>query len=66
MLGRRHFQQTDEFETRFAAEAIRLREEAKGTPPGYARDMLLRRARQAETGAHLSEWFSSPGLQPPK
>jgi hypothetical protein len=28
--------------------------------------MLLRKARQAETAAHVDEWLSPPGLQPPK
>jgi hypothetical protein len=28
--------------------------------------MLLRKARQAETAAHISEWLSSPGLASPK
>ncbi|MEY9390663.1 hypothetical protein ACVIJW_006203 [Bradyrhizobium barranii subsp. barranii] len=31
-----------------------------------ARQELLRKARQAETGSHMSEWRRSPGLQPPK
>jgi hypothetical protein len=31
-----------------------------------ARQLLLRRARQAETAAHISEWLSSPGLASPK
>jgi hypothetical protein len=26
----------------------------------------LRKARQAETGSHISEWLRSPGLQPPE
>jgi hypothetical protein len=26
----------------------------------------MRRARQAETGSHMSAWLSSPGLQPPR
>jgi hypothetical protein len=34
-------------------------------PPGAVRDELIRRARQAETGSHLTEWLTSPGLQPP-
>jgi hypothetical protein len=25
----------------------------------------LRRARQAETGSHMSEWLRSPGLRAP-
>jgi hypothetical protein len=30
-----------------------------------ARELLLRRARQAETAAHINEWLKSPGLRPP-
>jgi hypothetical protein len=66
MIERQRFKRTDAFEERLATEAIRLREEAKDTPPGLARELLLRRARRAETGSHMSEWLSSPGLQPPK
>jgi hypothetical protein len=33
--------------------------------PGAERDAMLRKARQAETGSHMSEWLSSPGLRPP-
>jgi hypothetical protein len=57
--------QADPLEKRFAAEAIRLRDEANKLPPGAARESLLRRARQAETGARMIEWLRSPGLQPP-
>jgi hypothetical protein len=53
-------------EERLSAEAKRLSEEAKSLPPGAVREVLLRRARQAETSSHVSEWLSSPGLQPPK
>jgi hypothetical protein len=66
MIERLRFKQTDTLEECLAAEAMRLREQAKGTPPGLAREQLLRRARQAETGSHVSEWLRSPGLQPPK
>jgi len=45
-------------------EAKRLN--AQGTPPGIPRDMLIRKARQAKTAAHMREWLSSPGLQAPK
>jgi hypothetical protein len=65
MLGRR-FKQLDPLDTRLSAEAERLREEARGTPPGVERDRLIRRARQAETGAHISESLRSPGLRPPQ
>jgi hypothetical protein len=53
-------------ETQLAGEAARLRKEAQGTPPGIDRERLMRRARQAETGSHLSEWLRSRGLQTPK
>jgi hypothetical protein len=62
---RRRFKQTDLLEERLAEEAKRLREEAKTLPPGAARDELIRRARQAETGSHMSEWLRSPGLRAP-
>ena len=52
-------------EERLAEEARRLRTEAKLLPPGVVRDALIRKARQCETGSHMSEWLSSPGLKPP-
>ena len=65
MLMRRRAKQTEALEVRLAAEAERLRDEAKALPPGAARDEMLRKARQAETGSQMSEWLRSPGLQPP-
>jgi hypothetical protein len=65
-MQRRRFKQTVSLEERLAEEAKRLRAEAKLLPPGAARDALIRRARQAETGSHMSEWLRSPGLQPPE
>ena len=63
---RRRIKQSLSLEERLSQEAKRLREEAKLLPPGAAREALLRKARQAETGSHMSEWLSSPELQPPK
>jgi hypothetical protein len=55
------------FEERLAAEARRFREAAEEQPAGSkARELLLRRARQAETASHMSDWLSSPGLAVPK
>jgi hypothetical protein len=54
------------FRERLAAEAIRLKEQARKLPPCSEREELLRRARQTETAAHIDQWLSSPGLQPPK
>ncbi|WP_249128090.1 hypothetical protein [Bradyrhizobium lablabi] len=63
---RRRFKQSDPLEERLAEEAKRLREEAKLLPPGTTREQVLRKARQCETGSHISEWLRSPGLQPPR
>lgn len=66
MAGRRRFHQTQSLEERLAEEAKRLREQAKLLRPSAARDELIRKARQAETGSHISEWLRSPGLRPPE
>jgi hypothetical protein len=66
MQLRRRFKQTDLLEDRLAEEAKRLREKAEELKPGAARDDLIRRARQAEIGAHMSEWLRSPGLRAPE
>jgi hypothetical protein len=66
MQQRRRFRPNQSLEERLAEEAKRLRAEAKLLPPGARREELIRRARQAETGSRISEWLSSPGLQPPK
>ena len=65
-MERRRFKQESPLDQRLEDHAKRLRDEARGTPPGIKRDDLIRRARQAETAARLSEWISSPGLQQPK
>ena len=65
-MQRRHFKQTQSLQERLSEEAKRLREEAKSLPYGAAREALIRKARQAETGSHMTEWLSSPGLRPPE
>ena len=60
------FKQTISLEQRLSEEAKRLRAEAKLLPPGPDRDTLIHKARQAETGSHVSEWLRSPELQSPK
>jgi hypothetical protein len=55
------------FKERLAEEARLFKEAAEQQPPGSkARELLLRRARQAETASHMSDWLRSPGLQPPQ
>jgi hypothetical protein len=65
-MHRRHLRHSQTLEERLAEEAERLREEAKLLPPGALRNEVLRKARQAETGSHMSEWLRSPGLRPPE
>jgi hypothetical protein len=64
-MQRRRFKSTLTFPDQLEKEAERFRQEAETKPPGPERDALLEKARQAETGAHINEWLSSPGLKPP-
>lgn len=63
---RRCLEHTATFEERLADQAARFRDEADKAQPGIARELLLKRARQAETASHMSEWLRSPSLQPPR
>jgi hypothetical protein len=66
MQSRRRFKQIHSLEARLAEEARRLREEARSLPAGATREELMRKARQAETGSHMTGWLTSPGLRPPE
>jgi hypothetical protein len=51
------------FEEWLAEEAKTFREAAEREPLGtLSRELLLRRARQAETASKLNDWLRSPGL----
>jgi hypothetical protein len=63
---RHRFKQIDPLDKRLEEQAQRLRDEARGTPPGVERERLIRRARQAETASHIDQWLTSKGLRPPK
>lgn len=65
MERRRRFKQIISLEERLTEEARRLREEAELLPHGPVREEALRKAREAETGSHLSEWLRSPGIKLP-
>jgi hypothetical protein len=65
-MQRRRFKQKLSFQDRLASFAETAREVAALLPPGAEKDELLRKARQADTTAHLTAWVDSPGLQPPK
>ena len=64
-MKRRRIKQTIPLDERLTQEAERLRQLARGTPPGIERERMIRRARQAETASHISERFSSQGLRAP-
>jgi hypothetical protein len=57
---------TATFDERMASEAQRLEDAAKKMAPGKDREVLLRKARQTRTAAHINGWLSSPGLLSPK
>jgi len=64
---RRRVKHTLTFEERLGEEAKKFKEAAEREPPGsVSRDLLLRRARQAETASRMNDWLSSPGLRSPK
>ena len=66
MEKRRRVKHENTFEERLAEEAQRFRVAARELPPGTARELLLRRARQAETASNMSHRLSSSELRPPK
>jgi hypothetical protein len=66
MQPRRRFKQTTPLKERLTSFAREVRERASRLPSGFERDNLLKKAREAETAAHLDDWVNSPGLQPPR
>ena len=66
MIKRRRFKQQFTLQDRLSAWAETVREQADKLRPGPEQDMLLRKARQADTASHLQDWANSPGLRSPK
>jgi hypothetical protein len=64
MPGRRRFTQTTSLEERLTKEATQLRRQAQGTPPGVERDLLVRKARRADTFSY--DQVAGLGLQAPR
>jgi hypothetical protein len=62
---RKRFNQTTSLKDRLAAFAEEARDKAKSLH-GAERDALLKKARRADTAAHIDDWVNSSGLQPPK
>jgi hypothetical protein len=65
-MQRRRFRDVLSFPDGSTEEAERLRAEAEKLPPGPQRHDIERKARRAETAAHIDEWLKSPGLRPPE
>jgi hypothetical protein len=65
-MPRIHFKNTLTFADRLTKEVERFRQEAGTKPQGRERYHLLRKARLAETAAHIDQWISSPGLKSPE
>lgn len=61
----RRLTQTSRLVERLVADIDYLREQAENLPPGPEHDQVLRKIRQNQTAAHISEWLRSPGLRPP-
>ncbi len=53
------------FEENIAAEKAKLEAQVAKLKPGPQMDAALKKIRQLETAAQISEWLSSPGLQTP-
>ena len=58
--------QTTSISERLLEAAADARAQASLLSPGRLRQELLRKAREAETAAHLNDWLTSPGLRPPR
>nr|WP_028350485.1 hypothetical protein [Bradyrhizobium murdochi] len=64
MPKRSRFKQTTSVKERLAEEATRLRKQAKDTPPGFERELLVRKARRSEAASQMIEWLTSARKQP--
>ena len=64
MRERRRFTQTTSLEESLTKEATQLRRQAQGTPPGVERDLLVRKARRADTFSY--DQVAGLGLQAPR
>jgi hypothetical protein len=66
MKKRHRFKQTTTLKERLASFADEARVRASLLRAGTEKDMLLKKARQADTASHFDDLVSSPGLRPPK
>jgi hypothetical protein len=66
MAERRRAKQQPSLKDRLAVFAEEARSKASQLRPGPEREDLLKKARQADTAAHLDAWANSAGLRPPE
>ena len=66
MAERRRTKQQASLKDRLSVFAEEARGKASQLGPGAEREDLLKKARQADTAAHLDDWANSPGLRPPE
>ena len=64
-IKRNRYRQTLSFDQRLQQAADAARDAARLLPEGQQRELLLKKAREAETAAHINEWLASPGLRAP-
>jgi len=64
MQKRRRFKQTESLQDRLAAFAKDVREKASLLKPGAEKDALMRKARQADSTAHLGDGRIRPACSP--
>jgi hypothetical protein len=57
MLHRRNLEQASKFQHRLEQEAIKLRKQAEGMPPGIRREELLRKSNQLDMTANVNKWL---------
>lgn len=62
-IRRNRRKQTVSFDQRLQRAATAAREAAYRLPDGQEREILLRKARQAEAAVHINEWLTSPLLR---
>jgi hypothetical protein len=66
MQVRRRLKQALSLNDRLKIFSDQLKAQASRLRPGPEQDALFKRARIADTAAHIQKWANSPGLQPPK
>lgn len=63
---RQRFKQFISLQDRLEMFSAKLKSEAAKLAPSPRREDLLKRARIADTAAHINAWANSPGLHAPK